>query len=65
MSADEVAARIGARRVAQVADQLFERASAQALRGVRVERVEGGIMLSGRRLSERMLTDARLREIGR
>ena len=65
MSADEVASRIGARRAETVADQLYERAIADVPPGVRVERVVGGIALSGRRLSERMLTDARLREIGR
>jgi len=61
----ERATAIGAKRVRTVIERLFVRALADAPRGVRVERSDDAVTLSGRKLRERSLSDERLRRIGR
>ncbi len=65
MSGEAAAMRAGMRRVARVAAAMADRARAAVPRDVRVEALVDGIAVTGRRLRERALTDARLRDIGR
>ena len=65
MSGEEAVARIAAGRIARVVAGLATTAGATVPRDVRVEALGDGIALSGRRLRERALSDARLRDIGR
>lgn len=55
---------LGERRRMQSIARLAERADADLPSGVRVEALENGIVLIGRGLLRRMLSDVRLRAIG-